>query len=163
MAEEIEPQPRVSFTTLVIHDRPDFGPHLDSWLKKQGFPTHYFATGAEALRDLYRGGLSGVEVAVIHKDLGETGTDDPTEKIVDFIHQNSLTTRIIFVSGEWPDGINHVLQLKADGYCHPIDTDWLVLEITKGAVTPDQIKLRGRMEGVSMPPGEKPLPPLKLW
>jgi hypothetical protein len=160
---ESEAIPRVSFTTLIIHDRPEIGPHLDRWLRNQGFPTYFHATGAEALRDLYRGGLLGVEVVVVHKDLGELDTDDPVEKIVDFIHEDSPTTRIIFLSGEFPDGKNHVLQMKGDGYCRPNDLDWLVGEIQKGALTPDQIELRGKPGGLSMSPEEEPLPPLKLW
>lgn len=103
--------------------------------------------------------LNNVDVIVLHKDLGqhvpsEWGSGITPDLIARSIHEEAEHVRLIVVSGEYPDGTKHVLNMGADGYCNAMDVggQWMTEQLSKGSVSP--LELRARGSKVEMPATE---------
>lgn len=142
---------------LVFHDRNDWPKtFVENLVEIHGFKASLVQKPSECLNRVRRG-LSNVDVIILHKDLGqhvpeEWGSGITPDLIARSIHEEAEHVRLIVVSGEYPDGTKHVLEMKADGYCNALDVgeNWMIQQLNKGSVTRQEIESRGRR--IEMPP-----------
>ncbi len=94
---------------------------------------------------------------MIHKDLGvhvpaEWHLGISSDTVVQRVHEEAPHIRIIVVSGEYPDGEKHVLQMGADAYIGPTDvsSEWALSLLRRGAVSLEDQAKRGKE--LYMPP-----------
>lgn len=135
---------------LVFHDRNDWpAAFVRNLVGIHGFSASLYQKPSDCLKRIKRG-LSDVDVIVLHKDLGQHVPSEWTsgitpDLIADSIHEEAEHVRLIVVSGEYPDGTKHVLQMGADGYCNALDVggDWLRQQLNKGSVSRHEIESRG--------------------
>lgn len=98
--------------------------------------------------DIVHQDLSGVDAAIMHKDMGQhndEGLEDgiTPDAIIAALHEHAPWVRVIITSGEYPHGFLHVLEMGADAYANSIYIeDWVFAQAMLGAVTPDEISRR---------------------
>lgn len=143
---------------LILHDRADLGPSLAGFLKNQGYAVTHLARPSACLKHVSIRDLSRYDVVILHKDLGQEFPDEwnlgiDSGVIIDTVHERASYLRVGVVSGEYPDGTKHVLEMGADYYCNPMDlnTDWGYAQLDRGWTSPDEQDLRGFT--VEMPSG----------
>lgn len=107
--------------------------------------------------DAVRTKIGECDVVLIHKDLGQYCPDEQSlritsNRLVEMIHQEAPHIRIGIVSGEYPGGQKHVLEMGADFYIDVLDmtNGWTVNELRKGMVSPKEQERRGKT--VERPP-----------
>jgi hypothetical protein len=134
---------------LVFHDGTDWPSAYVDMLNHMGFSARLYRTPSECMERI-RIGLGRVDVVMIHKDLGvhvpdEWDTGITSDSVVRSIHDEAPFVRIGIVSGEYPDGMKHVLEVGADFYLGPHDlyADRTIEILRKGPVTPQEIAGRG--------------------
>ena len=143
-------------TVYIFHDRPELAP-LEKYLRNQGFNSRLVQDPLVCLQ-LAETGMGNVDAVLVHKDLGQhyepVRRNISSNIVVARLHEVSPFVRIGIVSGEYPDGEKHVLNMGADFYCNALDLSqpWTLEQLSKGWVTPEEIKLRGTQ--VSKPPEE---------
>lgn len=95
---------------------------------------------------------------IIHKDLGDPAHNNRTENwsnaaedLVNLIHQRSTHTRVVIISGEYPQGKKHVTEMKVDAYIDTTAFSGFESELTsivslikRGFVSPEEINQRGK-------------------
>ena len=140
---------------LVFHDRDDCPPHFRDYLNDRGFKAAWYQKPSECMSRVKKG-LGKVDAIVLHKDLGqhipeEWHTGVNADVVASLIHEDGNHVRVIVVSGEYPDGTKHVLNMGVDAYCNAIDvtSEWMLQQLRKGSVSNSEIALRGRK--VEMP------------
>ena len=147
---------------ILIHDRPDFAEVKAELLSRQLECKVIPVTTAKEAMELISKGLGKVDTVIVHKDQGQYSKEEYTgsnrgwvDDIVEAIHKENETVRIGILSGEFPNGIGHVKELKADFYLSPEDTvreeSWFLEQLQKGPVSPKEIGKRG--QEVAMPSG----------
>lgn len=95
-----------------------------------------------------------IDVAVIHKDIGDIskegiGIGDITRSL----RSHELLIRLLIISGEFRDGLWHVLELGADGYFHTnlkAENPWLLSQFDAGLVSPTELEQRGKRVATPM-------------
>ncbi|MEK7166777.1 MAG: hypothetical protein AAB874_08270 [Patescibacteria group bacterium] len=130
---------------VLIHDRTDIGPLYAIFLGNMGHKVIFMKNEAE-VKNLLSKALRVAEVVILHKDFGEVaGGELSSDQICNAIHDEAPYIRIGISSGEYPDGINHVLMCKADFYLNSthLTGDWSLKQIEKGYTTPQEQSQRG--------------------
>ncbi len=104
-------------------------------------------TASECLEAVARVGHK-IDVAVIHKDIGEIfkegiGIDDITQALR---NQQEQLIRLVIISGEAYSGKEYVITLGADAYFHTnleAENPWLLGQFNAGLVSPKELGQRG--------------------
>lgn len=142
---------------LVFHDRTDWPkPFVEGLRDTHDFNASLFQKPSDCLKRIKQG-LNDVDVIILHKDLGQHVPEEwdsgiTPDLIARSIHEEAEHVRLIVVSGEYPDGTKHVLEMGADGYCNALDVggNWMIQQLNKGSVSLQEIESRGSR--VEMPP-----------
>lgn len=136
---------------LFCHDNVDFANTRGEILRQLFGHEAIVCTTARASLERVRRGMNTFDAAIIHKDLGLGTEPIDSDQIVDEIHRSSPEVRVGIISGEFPDGKDHVIHaLQADFYLEPAtDLDWCERQIARGPVLPKEMSKRGK--SVEMP------------
>lgn len=136
---------------LFCHDNADFATTRGEILQKLFGHEVIVCTTARASLEKVSRGINAFDAAIIHKDLGLGIEAIDSDNVVTQIHESAPHVRIGIISGEFPDGRDHVVQvLQADFYLEPnTDLDWCSRQIALGPVLPAEMNKRGK--SVEMP------------
>ena len=137
---------------LFCHDNADFAATRGEILRELFGHEVTVCTTARASLEMVSRGMNTFDAAIIHKDLGLSIEQIDSDQVVARIRESSPCVRVGIISGEFPDGKDHVIQaLHADFYLEPnTDLNWCEQQLARGPVLPAEIARRG--QSVEMPP-----------
>lgn len=142
---------------LIIHHDIDFRQELANFSREKGHQVTQVDTPDRALELLGSKGFD-YDVCFLHSDLGEERWNVRQKGTVFRVRERLAPyTRVGIVSGIFPNGFDHVLELKADGYMSS-ESGVACFErfMQAGPVLPAEQALRGK--SVEMPEGERVSP-----
>lgn len=98
-------------------------------------------------------GLGNIDCVLVHKDLGvhtrnraDWSFSVTSDRVITAIHEEAPYVRVGVVSGEYPDGRAHVLEMGADFYIETTDmtNHWTLDQLRKGWVPQEEQQRRGQ-------------------
>lgn len=132
---------------LCCHDAEYFAATKAELLRRSGREVTACETAIQSLEAIARCGQT-IDVAVIHKDIGELLREGITvETIVAALRNKEILIRTGIISGEFPHGLPHVLNFGADFYFSttlPNENRWLLNQLDAGLVSPNELEQRGQ-------------------
>lgn len=142
---------------LICHDMQDLAEtKAGVWQELEGIPAEACATVAQAVGRIEMG-LDDIDVIVIHKDFGQySGEREGAQAVLKALGSREKYERIRrgYISGEFPDGVNHTKEDGMDFY-FPTSLDsrdaWLLTQLRSGYVTDSELASRGKK--LEMPVG----------
>ncbi len=139
---------------LVLHDRSEWPEVYVEHLNRVGLHANLLQDPVECLGRVKQG-LGGVDVVLLHKDLGRhwlKKTNITSDMVIEAIHEENPFVRVGIVSGEYPHGKKHVLKMEADFYLGALNIyeQWTLDQLRKGIVSPEEQVRRGKT--VETPP-----------
>lgn len=136
---------------MLLLDKPEYNNTFQRFLNDKGFDTRLIPTLKEAWELVMQGRLDKTDVTFIHKDLGDDAYEGKklgisADDVVAKIQERAPHIRIVVISGEYPDGEDHVIhEMKADGYTDAGELrDFCLEQARKGPVSPKEIEKRGK-------------------
>ena len=138
-------------TVLFCHDNVDFANTRSEILQELFGHKVIVCTTAQSSLNRVNQGMGAFDIAIIHKDLGLGIEKIGSDQVVAQIHESAPYVRVGIISGEFPDGRDHVIRdLQADFYLEPeTDLDWCAEQVARGPILPDEMEKRGK--SVEMP------------
>ncbi len=139
---------------LLCHDEANFAyTRAAIWKEVYGHIVSVCTSAAESLSRARRG-LSDIDIALFHKDLGLGRERYGAGDVIRVVQEESPWIRVGVISGEFPDGEQTVVrEYQADFYLPTVtnyDDPWLLQQLNSGYVNEENRRQRGRR--VEMPP-----------
>lgn len=130
---------------LLIHDDPDFLITRSEFYRNHGHEVTECISGQDGLAAIQASNSLGVVIA--HKDIdGEKPDGVYIDEIAEALRKKEDLANFGIVSGEFPYGLTHVLNLKADfyfPYTLPPEDNWILGQLNRELVSPEQLEQRG--------------------
>ena len=110
------PPPQTKPKVWLFLDREWWPEEYEYWLNRQGYAdAKLFPRPSQCLRRAQEG-LGDCDILLIHKDLGwhfepERHLGITAEQVIEIVHESAPYVRIGVVSGEYPDGEEHVKRM----------------------------------------------------
>lgn len=131
---------------LFLHDDDDFAFTRAEYYERLGHRVTVCTSARESLSKI--ASSRDIDVVIIHKDIGEAKNEGVgVDTIVEKLREKEDLARLGIISGEFPHGKSHVLNLEADFYFPttlPPEDSWLLQQLDAGLVSPSELELRGR-------------------
>lgn len=138
---------------LYGHDAEFFAITKGEIYQRLGHEVTVCETARECLSAIARVGTV-IDVAVIHKDIGDILKEGiGIDSIAQALWNQEPLIRLLIISGEAFHGLNHVLNLGADGYFHTnleANNPWLLHQLASGLVSPVEFEQRGKRVATPM-------------
>jgi len=130
---------------LFLHDDPDFANTKGEYYQGLGYTMTVCTSAREGLSAIARS--KDIDVVIVHKDIGEKNNEGVNvDMIAEALRKKEELARLGIVSGEFPHGRSHVLNLGADFYFPttlPVENPWILEQLAAGLVSPSELKQRG--------------------